>query len=739
MNSIPYKCFSSFILRTPLLPFSYYQSLFGKKYTDIDHLKKKFKSPVLHDAIFLASPDLYNEMIRWLNDELTDPKETERLIYSLSKYLFRMSSRCTPFGLFSGCSVVNIGEKTRIEIDKSDSYKKHTRLDMNYLCAVAQDLVKMPQIKKYIKYYPNNSIYRSGFHYRYVEYRYQQAGKKHYMVSIDRSDYLDTILEAAMEGAMYHELANSIISDDITTEDSYFFIDELIESQVIVSELEPAVTGPEFLDQIIEIIDQVPDIENISQKLKSIRKDLQMIDEMKPGIEIKKYYQLADKIKELGTQYELKFLFQSDMNKPLKQDKIGKELIQTVMEGLEILNHLSPYFENQDLKTFKEAFYERYEEEEVDLSLALDIESGIGYGPSLQNSDIISPLVDDLVLPHEDQQTTLALNKIEAFLIKKYNESIKTEALNIELTKKDVADLEISWDRTGSTIYSMVQVSDSKESKILMENAGGFRASNLLGRFCHTDPQIYNHVKELINKEEEADPEYIFAEIAHLPESRTGNILLRPVLRKYEIPYLSKSYLDKEQQIPINDLTVCVRDNQIILRSKKLNKKINPCLTSAHNYSNNSLPIYHFLCDLQSQNKHTALYFHWGQLSDHYDFLPRVSYKNLIFSLAAWKVKKEEINQFLKISDDDKLLEAIINWRNKRKIPKFALLSEGDNQLLLNLDNILCVKILLSEVKRKAFFILKEFIFDPEDPFIINNEGNFTNELILTFYKDKTI
>ena len=64
----------------------------------------------------------------------------------------------------------------------------------------------------------------------------------------------------------------------------------------------------------------------------------------------------------------------------------------------------------------------------------------------------------------------------------------------------------------------------------------------------------------------------MFAEIVHLPESRIGNILMRPVLRQYEIPYLCGTTLSEEFQIPLTDLLVGIEGDKVVLRSQKLNK-----------------------------------------------------------------------------------------------------------------------------------------------------------------------
>ena len=141
-----------------------------------------------------------------------------------------------------------------------------------------------------------------------------------------------------------------------------------------------------------------------------------------------------------------------------------------------------------------------------------------------------------------------------------------------------------------------------------------------------------------------------------MPESRIGNILLRPVLRNYEIPYLGKSAMPVENQIQVADLMVSVKNGKIILRSQKLNKEIIPRLSTAHNYSFNALPVYQFLCDLQTQHfEKSGFGFNWGSLSTSYKFLPRAEYKNVILARAKWQLLKSDLQVLLDDKNPDYL------------------------------------------------------------------------------------
>ena len=166
-----------------------------------------------------------------------------------------------------------------------------------------------------------------------------------------------------------------------------------------------------------------------------------------------------------------------------------------------------------------------------------------------------------------------------------------------------------------------------------------------------------------------------------------------------------------------------------------MNKRIIPRLSNAHNYSNRSLPVYQFLCDLQNQNLRSFLGFNWGSPLNSLSFRPRVIYKNLIISPASWTVKKEEISDFYKTKDDNDLEGVVKVWREKLKAPKLVLLSIGDNALFVSFENLLSIKTFLASVKNLNYFSLKEFLFDPENAAVKSEQGVYTNEIVFSFFK----
>jgi len=742
--------FNHFVFRTPLLPVNSFFQEISKLEKDESYWKQFLQNPLLQEAIFLASPVLLDEIGKFLSGNLTKEKEIEKLKNAIFRYFSRMTSRCTPFGLFAGVSIGKFDdEMTKAEEQKTltvlrsygltvSNFRRYTRLDMHFLCALAQDFGKKEEIRRNVKYYPNSSLYRLGNSFRYVEYFYKNSKRVHQISSVDFSEYLEAILDAAQNGLYLAELVFLVLQmlqeeENISATEAGNYIKELIENQILVSDLEPEITGKDFLEQLLKVMPN--EAKQDKESLTHLSTLLKQMDEQHSGNSISLYKEAEEIVKTTGTSYEKNFLFQVDMFKPVENATLNSKIAEEILEAIAIMNKMTFAQRETVLQKFTDNFSERYEEREMPLLPVLDVESGIGYPV---NKGDISPLLEGYAFPgKENAQHTIRWNQVDKILHKKLINNYKTNGHSVEFTDKDFESLKENWDDLPQTFSCMCEVfsQNNNNPNIYVHSAGSSSAANMLGRFCHIDKALEEYVKEITSFESSQEPDKIYAEIVHLPEARLGNILLRPVLREYEIPYLAKASVPLDYQISLSDLFVSVRQGKIVLRSQKLNKEVVPRLSTAHNYSNNAMPVYHFLCDLQTQGLRGGVGFSWGSLAGEFDFLPRATYKNTILSLATWKVKTENFN-FGKLSSHTEIKEKIQQWRQERNIPQLALLTEGDNELLVDFENVLSVKMLFSAVKKRPEFELKEFLFDMENSVVKDEEGNpLTNEFIITFYK----
>src|ERR1035437_920293 len=740
-ETLPYGIFTTFIIRTPLFPFNYFSSLIVDESVFSENLKTLVQQPVVAEALFLASSEFYEQLQKWINENEVDLKEKERFFQTIYKYLSRMSSRCTPFGLFAGCGVGRTGNDTLVRLCNASEYERHTRLDMSYLCNLSQALAKNDIIKYKIRYFSNTSIYKSGEKLRYIEYRYRKDSRTHHLIEVKNSEILDAIVNQARKGRTINELVQIVINNDIPTDLAIEYIEKLIEYQILISELDPTVTGDEFLKRIIGILSPIEGISTIKDILTQTNYQLAVIDKNLGNSPVE-YYNISSGLNQLGIDYNIKYLFQTDLSITSTYSLVDCRTMDSIKTCLILFNKLSVKNTNTKISQFIEAFPKRYETRECPLLNVLDTETGIGYLKTNRNSEgDVSPIIADINLPPRGiNNSNLEWNKIQEFLFKKILEANKKNFYEIDIKDDELESFESNWDDLPVTIHTMVKFVEGPsekypEGRIQIEGAGGNTATQLLGRFCHGNKEIFEFVKEIALFERNFFHESILAEIVHLPESRVGNVILRPVLQEYEIPFLATPSVDSKHTIYLDDLYISIKNNEIILRSKTLNKRVIPRLSNAHNYSSHALPVYQFLCDLQCQNMRSFIGFTWGNLSNSYSFRPRVIYKNLIISPASWLVQKDEISGLVKIKDDKHLILSIADWRETRRMPEMVLLDNGDNTLFVSFKSILSIKTLFASVKNQSAFTLKEFLFNADNAVVKNGEGVFTNEFVFAFYK----
>lgn len=714
------------IVRTPL----------EEKQTNLtwEKIQEIFSKNENREALFLGSPNIYKALVAWEKGEMFQKEEElKNLKGSLYKYASRLSNRSTPFGMFATVAPVTMGANTNLDIENS-TLKRVTKYDMYFLGNLMPIICQNDAIKKALKYYSNNSMYKVFDKFRYVEYYFKENVRFHKISEVDFTEYLDLIFNKARKGASIEEMANLLIGEDISKEDAISFLDTLIESQFIISELEFTITGGDYFEKIIAIFSEerfafyeAEVIKNLIINLKNKINDLDRNGINDPTI----YNTIHELVNEQINNVDITKLFQVDANREIKDGSLSFKTLKTLRPAITVLNKLQSNSDNATLKDFKQKFYERYEEYEQPLVTVLDPDIGIGYG---KQSGAKAPLVDELaVTGRHTSERQISMDAKKLFLFKKLLHANANGLQSIELLEEEINKFEENEALYPDTFSAFLNIfHENGIEKINVKSISGPSANGLIGRFGHLDSKILELCDEISEVENQLHPDAIIAEIVHLPQARTGNILYRNFQRNYEIPYLGTSSLPEENQILIEDLFVSLKGGKIVLRSKRLGKEIIPRLSNAHNYSANALPIYHFLCDLQNQYS-MGFGFSWGALQTEFDFLPRLSYKDVILSRATWNISKEDIDSIL--SNDEKNAVAVVrSYQKKRNIPNLIYITQGDNEVLINFENELSCTVFYFMLKGEQFLQLKEFFF--EDNTITNRH---CNEIIVSAHKNVSI
>jgi thiopeptide-type bacteriocin biosynthesis protein len=752
------------VLRTPLLPFAEIEAwsaglrapeaggddeaLAAALAYDRDLLRRRLRDllerPEIGEALFLASPDLLGSLERWRRDP--EDKKGQRSEHGIVRYLLRMGSRPTPFGLFSGCTAGALGERTRLRLAARADYRRHSRLDMDYLFALCEHLVASREARQEIRFRPNSSLHAAGGRLRYAEARLAGRLRTYHLVALDAFDALEQTIERAAGGARLRELAAALVAGDpdgeIALEEAEAFVHELVDHQVLVPELALPVTGEESTPGLLRQLAELAGADEARERLASAEGALAEIDAGGLGTPVERYREVARDLEPLGAPVEISRLFQVDLIKPAREVVLGADVLEELARGVGILHRIAPPWRDTALEDFCKAFRERYgDSREVPLLAALDEESGVGFERSGQAGAEASPLLSGLGFFPRGERPTVGWARREAMMLRLLADTLANGRYEMALGDRDLEALETperpplpdAFHLMASVAASSPEALEQGAFRLLLDYTSGPSGARLLGRFCHAEEAIRAGVEAHLAAEEALAPHALFAEIVHLPEGRMGNILARPVLRGHEIPFLGRSGAPRERQIPADDLLVTVIGERVRLRSRRLGREVVPRLTNAHNTRRTSLGLYRFLAALQAQGRMGAAAWSWGTLETA-PFLPRVVTGRLVLARARWRLLGPEIRPLAAATGAARYRLAQ-EWRRERRMPRFVVLADGDNELLLDFSNPLALDAVVELIKNREEIMLLELFPGPDELCAEGPEGRFCHELVVPFVR----
>lgn len=700
-----------FVLRAPLLPWEELDRL----RVDPLYVHSLVARPEVAEALHLASPSLLR---RW-----SSVPADSRVTAAITAYLVRMCSRPTPFGLFAGCATGAVSEITALVVDGPDGTVRHSRPDTEVLATLVERMLADPVTRPQMAVEPNTSRYHAAGALRIIDSRMRAGRRSHHLVVVDEDAPLRSALWAAVGGATVGQVATAVeAGTDAEPAEVRDYVDALIDAQVLTAVAEPGVTGRPPLEQVTSALrgQGFPEIVN---SLDKVGEALANLDAAGLGNAPDGYSEVSRILLELAGGGDESRLIQVDLHRAGTGLTLGPDVIGHLTAGVELLHRVSPAAENAALNRFKDAFRTRYEDRAVPLMEALDEESGVGFDPSTHPAADESPLLAGIDLGGRAAEK--ALTPRDAALLDLVLRNRDSGAASLELDAAAVARLSPA--QPFPLPDALAVIATVLDDGVEINNVFGPSGAQLLGRFCHGDVRLHAAVREHLRAEEAHAPGVVFAEIVHLPEGRTGNILARPVLRDYELVLLGRSGAPTERQISVDELTVRLDGRRLVLHSARLDAEVRPRMSTAHNVVSRGFGVYRFLAALQGDGVARELGWDWGALSAA-PSLPRVTAGQLVLSRARWRLSAAELAP-LAAADPASGWAALANARG---IPSEVLIADGDNRLYVDTASPALTAAAAKVLRGRTEAILEEAL---PSRVAIGPQGHFAHELIVPFLR----
>jgi thiopeptide-type bacteriocin biosynthesis protein len=430
---------------------------------------------------------------------------------------------------------------------------------------------------------------------------------------------------------------------------------------------------------------------------------------------------------------ELGQLFQADLIKQSPVLCLGRRDLARFLQAASLIQQTSAISADTRLIRFQERFVARYESRFVPLAEAVDADLGIGFDTF--QGQARDEWIEDLVGSRGRFSAGTSFDAYDQVRLE-----LLTHCLERGLRSCDLASswLERFPQRSAAELpesFAVVAQLATIDGRtwVVAPSIIAPTAVATMARFCHADPALERAVRRHVEREQELAAPRLLADVAHFPNGHVANILLRPVLRSFEIPCGGKSGAPVEQQIPISDLFIGVESGRLALYSKRLGKQVSVRVTNAHNVdARANLPVYRFLGALQDADAASLTgAWSWGVLAGS-RFLPRVVHGDVILCRASWRLLEADISVLVAGSGPE-AFQRVQELRRELGLPRWISLQQAAASLVIDLDNCLSVEMMLHEVRGASEARIEELLPAPEQLGLRGPEGVFVGELVVPF------
>lgn len=653
-------------------------------------VKEMIEKVKIQEALLIANRKLYNK-IDTLNDG--NNKKKQQLILTLNNYFTRMSSRTTPFGLFSSVNFVNNKNHRKIE-----NYQKKIDVDMDWFCKVLGNIEKNKDILNKVKIFWNpltmslNSKYRLNFQSSWGDL----LGKsKSYQLDIKKNNLLKLIESKTKDGIIFDELVEAI-SDaipEVERTDITSYLYTLMDKEILFSELRPKISNCNSLESILNILKENVPASFYYQKINNLKKEFIAYEETSPGLGIRQIEKIVDLMSEI---LENDTYVKIDLFGQPEEFNLPENIFNCMTDYVEFLCNVLPSDLNRNidivyyLKKFEEEFGEN-----VEIPVLTLFDEDLGLGSPYRFKALQEPEINE----YERFFVQQLKRKIVEALIQG-DDSIDITDVNFEypFCKKNKGEM-IARFPSNFELFSKIYLMEENLIEISPYGASdGKDKSN--GRFNYPIKNTLSYAKTN-NENNSTENKMKVVELTELTSNyRSMNVEKNYNSNLYETAIFTIP--STKNSIDLSDVVVGIEKinglNRFYFKELNSGMRITFSTTSMLNFYNegNFSDISRFLLESSLFGVDTPQYLYsiLDRITD-IVHVPKIKFKNILLYPERWIILKSDIN-----NDPNIWLE---NFIKKNKLPHRIDLRENDSVLRLDLVCDEHYQILLKKISSKSF------------------------------------
>lgn len=759
-----YEALDGILVRLPAFPVEAYQALHNA-----------LPSPGgLHAEdprvrLILATASL--SLLDALDRPLTNSKEQAHREEKLLRYLIRMATRPTPYGLFAGVALGTWAETTDLSLAAA-APRTQSRPDMSWLLRLVWALEDMPEVRRCLHYVTNTALFiRGGRVYLHEKTRPSQ-GQPTAIISLRATSVVKHALRLARQPIAHTDLVKALLEarPGATAAQVEGLVADLWRHMALWTDLRPPLTIANPARYVLERLASIAPARPVYKYLGQVIQLIEAWDDLAGAQEVSGYQRLIRLLQQgetllasfpLQTEQALSTsapaplagdnqpkhqrpdqlpgaLLQVDMALPLAGQSISREVGREVERAAELLLRISPFPHGSPiLANYRKQFIDRYgEERDVPLLEVLDPNFGLGLPREYGDQEISARTPDS---DHQQRDQTLLDLALRAW--RKRETTVELDETLLKRLETNTLSPEVvpaSWDVYALIAASSAEAIDAGQFQVVLGPALAARpARSSLGRFAHLlGEQAVALLQGTALQQEQRGQGRLWADLVYLPlRDRSANVAIFPASRPYQILYGASAQNTSRQTILPDELLLSVRQDRFLLRWARSSAEVIVC---SGNMLNPELApgfmrfLYHASWDAMP----IITPFSWGP-AELFPFLPRVQIGRVVLSLARWNLNAPAIRQSLFPETPETFERSIPALREQWDVPRYVYLTQHDNRLLLDLECPKQREILRTELRggTDRQVLVQEGVPGPNQAWVEGPGGHYLLELVVSLMR----